>query len=289
MAIIKALRMFSFTIALISCMLGIILAYVDKRGNLLNSILVLICGMLLQAGVNLVNDFFEYKQGKLDNKVATLNFFGNERSALEWMIYFIGLLCFAAVVPLGLFLVYRTGLTLLWIGIIGFIGGYFYTGEPFNYKRRGFAFIFVFFLMGVMMIGGSYYAVAGVLDLRSFLVSIPVSALVSLLLLSNELRDYEDDIRHNIRTLTVRIGYENSVRLYWGTVIFTYLSSVALFLMGYIPHLFFIALSIAGFLKPVKFLRIEREKRRPLTPLTARYHLIFGILFILTFIFDLKG
>lgn len=284
---VKALRLFSFTIEFISCLLGIVLAWTDGRLNLLNAVLVLAGGALLQAGVNLVNDFFEYKQGKLDNKVAALNFFGQERSALEWLIYFSGLLCFAATVPLGLFLVYRTGLPLLWIGLVGFIGGYFYTGEPFNYKRRGLAFAFVFFLMGVFMIVGSYYAVASVWKPSVILVSIPVSALVSLLLLSNELRDWEDDMRHGIKTLTVRIGYSNSVRLYLLTIIFAYAVTLVLFLAGLFPHLFFIPLSLPALIKPLKFLNAPKEKRRPLTPLTAYFHLAFGILYILTYIIPL--
>lgn len=276
LAWLKALRLFSFTIAFISCLLGIVLAYADGKFNLLNSILVLCAGMLLQAGVNLVNDFFEYKQGKLDNKVASLNFFGQDRSLLEWFIYFSGLMCFGATIPIGLFLVYRTGLPLLWLGIVGFIGGYFYTGEPFNYKRRGFAFIFVFFLMGVFMIAGSYYAVAGDISVSVVFLSLPVSALVSLLLLSNELRDFEDDTRHGIKTLTVRIGYSNSVKLYILTIAFAYLSTLILYISGLVPHLFLIPFSLIALIKPVTFLNKPREARRPLTPLTARFHLVFG-------------
>lgn len=287
-ALVQALRPFSFTIEFVSCLLGIALAYVDGKMDWLNAVLVLIGGTLLQAGVNLVNDFFEYKQGKLDNKVAELNFFGQERSTLEWFIYFSGLLCFAATVPLGLFLVYRTGMTLFWIGLVGFIGGYFYTGEPFNYKRKGLAFVFVFFLMGVLMIAGSYYAVSASLDISVWLVSIPVSALVSLLLLSNELRDYEDDTRHGIKTLTVHIGYINSVRLYLSTVIFSYLCTLVLFLSGHIPHLYFIPVSMLALIKPLRYLNAPRESRRPLTPLTARFHLVFGVLYILTFLVRFK-
>lgn len=285
---IKALRMFSFTIAVISCALGAALAYRDGRFNLLNAVLVLVAGILLQAGVNLVNDFFEFKQGKLDNKMAGLKFFGQQRSLLEWWIYFSGVLCFAAVVPIGLFLVYRTGLPLLWLGITGFIGGYFYTGEPFNYKRRGYAFLFVFFLMGVFMIVGSYYAVAGVFEMYTAWVSLPVSFLVSLLLLSNELRDFEDDTRHGIKTLTVRIGYKRSVKLYWLTVALAYGSTLGIYMAGMLPHLYFIPFSALVLLKPVKFLEAPKEERRPVTPLTARFHLVFGILFILTYLVDFQ-
>ena len=55
----KALRMPSLVIAGFSCALGVVLAYHDGRGDLINAAAVLVAGLALQAGVNLVNDFFE--------------------------------------------------------------------------------------------------------------------------------------------------------------------------------------------------------------------------------------
>ncbi|HEY0995744.1 MAG TPA: prenyltransferase [Gemmatimonadaceae bacterium] len=279
-AVLQALRPFSFTIAAISCFLGIALAWRDGGADPFNAALTLVAGVLMQAGVNLVNDFFEFKHGQLDNKFAGLAIFGDARSRTEWVIYGTGMACFAVAVALGLVLVARTGISLLWIGIVGLLSAYFYTGEPLNYKRRGLAVALVFIFMGALMVEGAYVATAGRPSLRAAIVSIPVSLLVSLLLLSNELRDFEDDTRHGIRTLTVRIGYARGARLYRAMLAGAYVAALAVAWWLRAPWLALVALSAPVARQALRFLPAPRESRRPLTPRTAKLHLVFGMLFV---------
>ncbi|HEU4563901.1 MAG TPA: hypothetical protein VFS05_04590, partial [Gemmatimonadaceae bacterium] len=110
----KALRPFSFTIAAVSCGLGIALAARDGVLVPWQGALVFVAGITLQAGVNLVNDFFEFKTDRLDNKQAELGVQGAQRSAVEWSIYLVGLVCFLATAIIGVVLVARVGLPLLW-------------------------------------------------------------------------------------------------------------------------------------------------------------------------------
>ena len=207
----KALRPPSLVIALVSCGLGAALAWRDGLGDTLATVLVLAAGVVLQAGVNLVNDFFEFKTSRVDDKIAHLGMFGPAAAARR----VVHLPFRARRLRRG-----RPGRPLprLAFGVAvrrtgggGLVGGYAYTGEPLNYKRRGLGVPLVFFLMGVLLVAGSYYAVARTLSMRIVLISLPVSALVSLILLANELRDFEPDGRHGIRTLTVRIGYRAGV------------------------------------------------------------------------------
>ena len=77
---LKALRAPSLVIAVFSCCLGIALAYRYGKGDLINDpIAVLLDGLLLQAGVNLVNDFFEFRQGRVEDKVANLGLSPRDR------------------------------------------------------------------------------------------------------------------------------------------------------------------------------------------------------------------
>ena len=279
---VKALRPFSFTIAVVSCALGAELAWLDGRGDAARAALVLVAGVLLQAGVNLVNDFHEFKQGRVDDKLPELGVFGAARTALEWSIFAGGLACFALVVPIGLWLVAEAGAPLLWLGALGLVGAYAYTGEPLNYKRRGLAVVLVFWLMGVLMIAGSYLAVAATWSTTAAWRAVPVSALVSLLLLSNELRDAEDDARHGIRTLTVRLGYDRTVALWWALVALAYGSAVGLWGAGLLPPPVLLVLTLPALRDVARLLRVPRERRRPLPPLTAKLHLAFGVAYLAT-------
>lgn len=282
----KALRLFSLGIALHSCLLGIVLAFSDGFVNWLHAGIVLFCGLALQAGVNLVNDFFEFKQNIVEDKIPALQIFGTKRKILEWLIFLSGLGCFAVVVPCGIYLVWNTGWPLLVLGIIGFMGGYFYTGEPFNYKRKGLAVFFVFFLMGVFMIIGSYYAVAAVFKWEVVLISIPLSALISHVLLGNEIRDHESDAGFGIKTFTVRFGMKAASILFYVLLGIAYAGPVVLFFTGLFPHLFFIFLGLPFLIKPFRAPYFPKEKRKKIIPLLVIHHFVYGAGFILTYIFD---
>ncbi len=183
----------------------------------------MVCGLALQAGVNLVNDFFEFRQGKVDDKVENLGFSRADRVTLEWLIFLVGLALLRPGRPGRAVHCLADGMAgASSSGSVGFLGGFFYTGEPLNYKRRGLAVPLVFFLMGVIMISGSYYAVARDFSWDIAAVSVPVSFLVSLILLTNELRDFEADTRYGIRTLTVRIGYSRAILVYCVLLLLAY-------------------------------------------------------------------
>jgi 1,4-dihydroxy-2-naphthoate polyprenyltransferase len=275
----KALRLPSLVIAAFSCSLGVVLAWHDGKGDVLNTIAVIIDGLALQAGVNLVNDFFEFRQGKVDDKIAGLGFARHDRELLEWLIFLVGLAFFGLAGLIGLFLAWRSGWLLLALGLVGFFGGFFYTGEPLNYKRRGLAVVLVFFLMGVFMVAGSYYAVTGMHSWTVALASIPVSILVSLILLANELRDYEADARHGIRTLSVRIGYRRAVIVYCCLLVGAYLSPLVLWQARILPHVWLVYAALPFVVPPFLFMRKPAEKRAGLIPCVMLHHLAFGVLF----------
>jgi len=278
-----AFRAFSLIIALASCALGVSLAVRDGYWELIPIILVLLGGLFIQSGVNLINDFFEFKQRNLEDKIPHLRIFGRSRERIEWIIFFSGLGFFALAVPIGLYLVYRTGYPLLILGIIGFLGGYFYTGEPFNYKRRGLGVVFVFFLMGVFMVSGSYYAVSGTLQLSVLWISLPLSSLISLILLSNEIRDYEYDLRHGLKTLVARIGFKGGVILFFLLSLFAYGGAAVLYFTGYFPHLYFIYFSLPFLVNPVRSMLKKEGRRKKIIPDIMLHHLVYSSLFIATY------
>jgi 1,4-dihydroxy-2-naphthoate polyprenyltransferase len=281
---LRAARLPSLVIAAFSCALGTVLAWVDGRGDVVNSVAVMVAGLALQAGVNLVNDFFEFRQKRVDDKVAHLGFSRADRDLLEVLIFLVGAAFFGFAGLVGLFLAWRTGWPLLVLGVVGFAGGFFYTGEPLNYKRRGLAVPLVFFLMGIMMVAGSYYAVAGRISPAVLLAAIPVSLLVSLILLANELRDFRSDTRYRIRTLAVRAGYRGAVVVYCGLLFCAYAAPVLLWRAGLFPHLRFLYLALPFAAPPFVFIFRPPEARMPLVPLVMLHHLAFGGLFCLTYL-----
>src|SRR5213079_1687301 len=55
---------------------------------------------------------------------------------------------FILALIMGIFLTLHRGWPIVLLGLIGFIGGYFYTAPPFQYKYRALGLPLVFLLMG---------------------------------------------------------------------------------------------------------------------------------------------
>lgn len=267
----KALRPFSFSVALMTCGLGVTLAYKSGEGHLLRAILVMVTGVLLQAAVNLFNDY------------ADLGFWQRQANpSARQIIYQIRRNALCAVVLavvaclLGLYLVSCTGWLLLLTGLFGVAGGYFYTAEPVNLKERGLGLVAVFVFTGLLMVEGAYMAVAGVWSFRVLLLALPLSILSSLMLLANELRDVEDDSRRRIKTFTVRWGFAMGRSLY--LILFLVLFVVVIWLtaLDYIHESIWLLPSVICLYWPFRLLFGRQEDLSRLPPVTGRVFLVFG-------------
>ncbi|MBE9562049.1 MAG: prenyltransferase, partial [Proteobacteria bacterium] len=174
------------------------------------------------------------------------------------------------------------GWPLLLLGIIGIFGAWGYTGGQINYKTRGLGVLLVFLFMGVLLIGGSYYVVTGTYHWNIFWLSLPFSLLSSLLLLSNELRDYEADLADGIKTLSVRLGYAVGVKLYYLIVALIYMISVLLYQADILHGIILISITILVLWQPLKLLNTAKKQRYRLTVLTGRFYFIYSIVYIAT-------
>lgn len=279
-AFLAALRPFSFPVALIACGTGISLAWVEGYQSLGSMLAIFLGGLLLQAGVNLINDYSDLTQ------VQSLTH--AQQSAIR-RNFKAGLGCFAVATLIGLGFVYQVGLAFALLCVVGLVGALGYTLQPVNYKSRGLGVVLVFWLMGVLMISGSYVAMGGLLSAQVIWLSIPVSLLVSQLLLSNELRDFEADKRLNIHTLVVKMGYQNGVKLYQFLLAAVALSVLILAVVFQSVGLLLALLSFILVPSLLKLLNQPAEARRPLTPSTGRLLMVFGVLFNTGILFSLNG
>ncbi|SIS79565.1 prenyltransferase [Neptunomonas antarctica] len=272
----QALRPFSFAVALVACGAGLSLAWVDGSHDPVKTLLVLLGGVLLQAGVNLINDYSDLSENVALNSIQALAIKRNFR---------IGLICFVMATCIGVWFVYQVGAAFLVLCFAGLIGALGYTLKPLNYKSRGLGVILVFWLMGVLMVVGSYLALAGQWNSDVVLFSIPISLLVSLLLLSNELRDFEADRKAHIHTLVVRMGYAKGRLLY--KLIISAVALNVILLAWWFNQFWLLSALLAFVLVPGLFtlLQVDAAKRGPLTSGSGRLLLVFGVLFNLSLLF----
>lgn len=237
-----ALRPLSLTLAVSSTTLGMLAA--RKSGlwladgpalALARVLLVTLGGMLVQACANLVNDFYEgsFKYHRPGEK--TYMFLKYERTAFDLAVFGLSLSCLAGTGLIGLILMRLSSPSLLWIGLAGMLGAYAYTGEPFVYKKRGLGAILSFVLMGPLMVLGAFVAVTGTYSWQPILMALPASLMIPLLMMSNEIRDFERDRDLGIRTLTVMVGLKVGKGIYLGLLGAAYGLTVALVAVDLLP------------------------------------------------------
>ena len=276
---LKALRPFSLVVAVISCGLGILLAWDSGFHNPILALWIMIGGILAQAGINLINDIEDIplipKEHSHYHRIKRM--ISNNTK--------VGIACFILAGFISLYLISIQGWPLFVLIAISGLASLSYNIGPFNFKHRGLAMVQVFLLMGVLMVQGAYLAMSGLFSSAVLLHSLPISLLVSLLLLSNELRDSETDQHKNIKTLTVRIGYKNAVRLYWSLVLLSYILAGIFLLVGnkldHAPSLLWLLIPLP-LLVPIKhYLGASPTDRVNLTPMTGRFFFLFGLSYML--------
>lgn len=216
-----AMRLLSLTLALAATSFGIIAAYRMEevfKGDKIYSIflisIITIAGLFSQLGANLINDYFEGSFKYRDYSEKKVNFLGKQRSYFDIIVFLSGIAALGVACLIGLYLIYITDIYMFIIGIIGIIGSYAYTGEPFVYKTKGLGVPLSFILMGPLMIFGAFYPFVQAFHWYPVILGLPVSMFVPAMMISNEMRDFNRDEKLSIGTLSVLLGPKRSLLLY---------------------------------------------------------------------------
>jgi len=281
----ELVRPFSFTASLLPVAVGGAIAL--QRGQMRWSLFAaaLLGGLGLHIGTNVINEIYDVRQG-IDSitsprmSMAILKGRVSERGAfaVAWSGFLIALL-------MGLYLLLNRGWPIAALGIIGFIGGYFYTAPPFQYKYRALGLPLVFTLMGPLMVLGAYYAVSGRFDAGLLVVALPVGLLVTAILHGNEWRDVAEDTRHGFTTLSAQVGRNAAHWIYVMLVLGAYVAVGLGVMVGALPRLALLTL----FSLPLMAWILRAAERGAeghlraiamIDLMTARLHTAFGILLL---------
>ena len=196
--------------ALVPVMVGSALAIYQGIFFPAYSIIALLCSILIQIGTNFTNDLYDFLKGTdTEERKGPLRVLASGLISVKEMKWGIFLVFFTAFL-LGLYLVYSVGLVILWIGILSIIAGLAYTAGPFPLAYNGLGDLFVFIFFGIVGTVGTYYLHSQQFTFLAFLISLPVGALITNILIVNNYRDIEEDKTAGKNTLAVLLGREFS-------------------------------------------------------------------------------
>jgi 1,4-dihydroxy-2-naphthoate octaprenyltransferase len=183
-------------------------AIAGSRGSfhLLAGAAVLAGALLIQIGTNLANDYFDYRKGgDTSDRVGPVRVTQAGLLPPEAVLRGAILVLLAAAL-VGLYLIYVGGLPIFLVGLLSLICAVAYTGGPFPIAYLGLGEVFTLVFFGFVAVGGTYWIHAGDLTWDLLIAGGGVGALVTAILVVNNLRDIETDARAGKRTLAVRLG-----------------------------------------------------------------------------------
>jgi len=281
----EVVRPFSFTASLLPVSVGGAIALGQGRMHWPLFVAALLGGLGLHIGTNVINEIYDVRHG-IDSitsprmSMAILKGRISERGAflVAWSGFILALV-------MGIFLTLHRGWPIVLLGLVGFIGGYFYTAPPFQYKYRALGLPLVFVLMGPVMVGGAYYAVTGTFDANLLVVSLPVGLLVTAILHGNEWRDVAEDTRHGFTTFSAQVGRDAAHWVYVMLVLGAYVAVGLAVMVGALPKLALLTLLslplLAWILRDAE--RGAEGHLRAIAMIdlmTARLHSAFGVLLL---------
>ncbi len=206
----QAARPRTLPAAIAPVVLGSALAIADGHFAWLPALAALMVALLLQIGVNLANDYFDYVKG-----IDTRDRLGPRRVTQSGLIparqVKIGMLLTvaASLIP-GFYLLILGGWPVFLIGLACICAALAYSGGPFPLASHGLGDFFVFIFFGLVAVGGTYYVQALQLTRMVLLMGVIEGLLITAILVVNNLRDIDTDRRTGKRTLAVMIGERGS-------------------------------------------------------------------------------
>ncbi|HEY8198962.1 MAG TPA: LLM class flavin-dependent oxidoreductase [Candidatus Limnocylindrales bacterium] len=277
----EILRPFSFTASTIPVLAAGALAWVGGAFDVGLFVLALVGAICLHAGTNIVNEVFDVRRG-----IDTITSPRASHAILKGRISEGGALrlahgFYAAAVLVGIALTVARGWPIVVLGLVGLVGGYFYTAPPFEYKSRALGVPLVFLLMGPLMVEGAYYAISGAWSIEALVLSVPVGLLVAAILHGNEWRDMSEDTRAGIVTLSSRIGRDFAHYGYVSLVVGAYVALGLTVVLGWLPPQVMLAvLSLPWLVRVIRAAELGAGgQARAIAMIdlqTARLHLAFG-------------
>ncbi len=199
-------------------------------------VLALIGAAVFQTSGNLISDYFDFNYN-VDRKES----FGSSRMLVEKVfqpkeILNFGLIMLLIGSGIGLFLWLNTSVQLLWIGLLGVVGTYFY----YKLKYMALGDLTIMIVFGWLISLGVFLVMTNQLEWKLLLISSSVGFLIVNILHANNMRDIKHDGEASIKTQAMLLGIKKSIAQY--------------VILGYSAYLIIILSVILGFLHPLSLI-----------------------------------
>lgn len=278
---LMASRPATLTAAFVPVLVGTAVAHLNGGVSWLPMWAALFGSFFIQIGTNFANDVFDYEKGadteeRLGPTRVVQAGILSAKAVRRGMV-----LMFVLAFLCGLYLTYVGGLWVFVLGLASIASGIAYTGGPYPLGYNGLGDIFVLIFFGFVAVCGTTYVQVLSVPSLAIWASVPVGALATAILVVNNVRDRETDVKAGKRTLAVRFGRRFVQMEYLLMLVLSYGIPAYLFAtaqVGPFALLPLLTLPIALVLLRAVLVR-EGASLNPILAGTAKLLLLYGLLF----------
>jgi 1,4-dihydroxy-2-naphthoate polyprenyltransferase len=287
----RAVRIRFLLASVIAVTTGIAVAY-WRTGHIdpVNAFLTYVGVIFLHASVDLLNDYWDHKRG-IDSATTRTKFSGGtgvlpEKLLTPRAVYRAGIIFLILGAAIGTYFVLIKGITVAIILGFAIAAIYFYSTTIVN---AGLGELFVA-IKGAMIVLGTYYVQAVVLDVAAALAGTVIGLLSATVLYVNAFPDYAADKSGGRRTLVIILGKQNAAGILPLFFVATYGIIITVVLMGY-ANVYALASLVSAPLAAKASLQLRRNNEElnnvvAAMALTVMYSRVTGSIFALSFLLN---
>lgn len=180
--------------------------------------------IFLHLGLNLLDDWFDYKNGSAEarQKVANEGFRGRmvkypyltSGEATPKQLFVAVMVFIALSLAMGVVVFAVRGVNILWWVIAAAIIGVSYSGGPLKLAYHGLGEAVIFTMFGPLLMTGVYYAITGCIDWKIITLSIAVGLLVTNIVYTHSVLDSIPDKKMGKKTMAhLMCGHKGQIFL----------------------------------------------------------------------------
>ncbi len=222
---------------------GLLYVLYDRSAASLGLLLLLalvVLGLVAAHGAsNLFNDYWDAKHG-IDTSEGYFRPAYMPHPSLSGMmssdsLFALGLAHLLVMVMVAAYLVVLRGPVVLAFAGLGVFFMIAYAGGPHPLKRVGLGEPAVFLVWGPLMVGGTFYVLAGTLPAWVIVASLPYAVSVTTVLFGKHIDKIDYDAKLGVKTVPVILGEAATKRVLKALIVVAYAAVVGLVATGYLP------------------------------------------------------
>src|SRR5690625_385525 len=278
----RLLRPHTLTASFIPVFVGTMFAYITEDIFQIGLFLaMLLASILIQAATNMFSDLYDYVRGLDNEKSVGIGGTIVRDGISPKTVLRLGFVFFGIAILLGIYISFASSWWIAVIGAVSMMIGYLYTGGPLPIAYTPFGELFSGLLMGTVIIGISYFIQTSHITIDVLLISIPIAIFIGAILLSNNIRDLDNDKESGRKTIAILIGRKNAIVFLASLFVIAYGLTLYFVIVNVLP--IWALLSLLSVIKAVEVIVKFRGKTEPLEMMpamvaTGQTNTIYGLL-----------